>query len=435
MRTTSSTLSVLLVAMVASGVALAAPGESATCRLGLAESMPDGLELTSLPGVRPTHEVLLEMIEASRQTLRIASFYLMLTPEQKKFANHPSTRAGRRVLEAIKAAGKRGVDIEIVVDSSNKRPMGNQEEIEQIRKFARVHKLDMRRTVGRGVQHSKFLVADNQTFYMGSSNFDWRSYAQVKEIGLTGKGCPTLAKDLDKIFRTLTLMVDRDEVPKEEVARIPAQVNMESPMEVQGLRMFMGASPALFFPRELTNRTDDIDGLLHVINSATKSIDISVMQYSPLQDIFGTGQRIYWPIIDEALRRAAIERKVRVRILLSDWTSTKPLDYVWARSLNSIQSSGLKGGGIHVKMFKVPSYDEFQRSVPYSRVKHDKYMVTDKSLYIGTSNWAPDYLECSGGVGVVMEPNGDPTGNGPEIVQTIRETFERDFNSQYANEL
>lgn len=35
------------------------------------------------------------------------------------------------------------------------------------------------------------------------------------------------------------------------------------------------------------------------------------------------------------------------------------------------------------KLFVVPYYSEAQRRIPFCRVNHNKYMVTDKTAYIG----------------------------------------------------
>jgi len=35
------------------------------------------------------------------------------------------------------------------------------------------------------------------------------------------------------------------------------------------------------------------------------------------------------------------------------------------------------------KLFVVPSFTPFQAKIPYGRVNHNKYMVTDKVAYIG----------------------------------------------------
>ena len=45
------------------------------------------------------------------------------------------------------------------------------------------------------------------------------------------------------------------------------------------------------------------------------------------------------------------------------------------------------------KVFKVPAYTDEQREIPFGRVNHNKYMVTDRVAYIGeictTSTWLP----------------------------------------------
>lgn len=35
-------------------------------------------------------------------------------------------------------------------------------------------------------------------------------------------------------------------------------------------------------------------------------------------------------------------------------------------------------------MFVVPAFTETQKKIPFARVNHNKYMVTDKTAYIGT---------------------------------------------------
>ena len=44
----------------------------------------------------------------------------------------------------------------------------------------------------------------------------------------------------------------------------------------------------------------------------------------------------FWPLIDNALRRAAIERGVKVKLLLSNWTSTRPEMEGYLRTLTDL---------------------------------------------------------------------------------------------------
>ena len=38
------------------------------------------------------------------------------------------------------------------------------------------------------------------------------------------------------------------------------------------------------------------------------------------------------------------------------------------------------------KLFEVPAYTEAQKRIPYARVNHNKYMVTDNAAYIGETS-------------------------------------------------
>jgi len=50
-------------------------------------------------------------------------------------------------------------------------------------------------------------------------------------------------------------------------------------------------------------------------------------------------------------------------------------------------------------------------------------MVTEKQVYIGTSNWSADYFLWTAGVSVVW--------SNEKIVHTLKEIFYRDWSSDY----
>ena len=39
------------------------------------------------------------------------------------------------------------------------------------------------------------------------------------------------------------------------------------------------------------------------------------------------------------------------------------------------------------RIFEVPAFTEDQKKIPFARVNHNKYMVTDKTAYIGMCSW------------------------------------------------
>lgn len=85
------------------------------------------------------------------------------------------------------------------------------------------------------------------------------------------------------------------------------------------------------------------------------------------------------------------------------------------------------------KRFIVPATDD-QSKIPFGRVNHNKYMVTDKVAYIGTSNWSGDYFTNTAGVGIIIEePDSfEVIGNNTNIRLELQKIFERDWNSEYA---
>ena len=69
-----------------------------------------------------------------------------------------------------------------------------------------------------------------------------------------------------------------------------------------------------------------------------------------------------------------------------------------------------------VKLFTVPAFTPELAKILFARVNHNKYLVTDKTAYIGTSNWSADYFISTAGIGV----DGD---GGLSVVCTYRAKF------------
>lgn len=82
------------------------------------------------------------------------------------------------------------------------------------------------------------------------------------------------------------------------------------------------------------------------------------------------------------------------------------------------------------RRFIVPT-DEEQQRIPYARVNHNKYMVTDQVAYIGTSNWSGDYFETTAGIGLVLKDSLPQMSN--SIRKDLESVFDRDWNSTYAH--
>lgn len=84
-------------------------------------------------------------------------------------------------------------------------------------------------------------------------------------------------------------------------------------------------------------RTNDIDAILNCIDKAEKFIYISVMDYFPLT--LYTPKTKFWPIIDNALRSAAIDKKITVRLLISWWKHSRTSEDNFLKSLVDLTDS------------------------------------------------------------------------------------------------
>lgn len=108
------------------------------------------------------------------------------------------------------------------------------------------------------------------------------------------------------------------------------------------------------------------------------------------------------------------------------------------------------------RLFLVPA-SAAQARIPFARVNHNKYMVTDKAAYVGergaagrtgwvlgcgfgvhpppqkspagTSNWSGDYFERTAGSALVVAQPGGGAGTFRERLQDV---FERDWGSPYS---
>lgn len=105
------------------------------------------------------------------------------------------------------------------------------------------------------------------------------------------------------------------------------------------------------------------------------------------------------------------------------------------------------------KVFKVPSTRE-QMKIPFARVNHAKYMVTDRVVYIGmlsplrlvpatvidwtevtvsvftgTSNWSENYFTQTAGVGLVVNQTGSEVKTGQRTLQGQAEELFQDRKS------
>ncbi|TRZ00530.1 hypothetical protein DNTS_013759 [Danionella cerebrum] len=278
----------------------------------------------------------------------------------------------------------------------------------------------------RGILHSKFWIIDDKHIYIGSANMDWRALTQVRELGAVIFNSSALASDLLKVFQSYWVMSKSGAAfPEPWPREFETNINEQQPLNIQldgeQSQVYLTASPPVFCP---ASRTRDLDAILSAISGAQEFIHISVMEFYPAFKFFGL--RGFWPELEDALKQSAFNRNVSVCLLVSCGRESDPSVWPFLRSLDALHSPSNKLN-IDLKLFIIPVGN--QSHVPYTRVNHSKFMVTDKVAYVGTSNWSADYFNTTAGVGLVvshdaLRPN--------SFHQWLRDVFLRDWDSKFA---
>ncbi|XP_033977076.1 uncharacterized protein pld7 isoform X1 [Trematomus bernacchii] len=401
---------------------------STDCRVRLVESIPEGLYPYSPPSRRSIADSWLHLLDKANSSVDIAAFYFSLRGSEDPDATDSQ---GRMVFEKLKQLESKGVKLQVAVNAPQ---TSTKDTAELAATGAEVREVDLKAVTG-GIVHTKLLVVDQKHFYLGSANMDWRSLSQVKEVGLWVEDCSCLAQDAFRIFGVYRSIggLNNGSLPPYWPARFSALSSSQNPLHL----MFNGVPAQVYLssaPPQISarGRSDDLSTILSVIDDAHTFIHISVMDYLPLSQ-FSEPLR-YWPAIDSALRSAACTRGVQVRLLVSCWKHSPSAMFPFLQSLLLLNRPPLKCN-VDVKIFTVPSTAK-QMKIPFARVNHAKYMVTDRVVYIGTSNWSEDYFTQTAGVGLVVNQTGSEVKEGQETLQAqAEELFLRDWLSDYARSL
>ncbi|KAI6229560.1 hypothetical protein M3Y95_00543700 [Aphelenchoides besseyi] len=402
-----------------------------SCTLEIVESIPTNLTFHSGPKHKATHTAWSELLQSAEKSVRIAALYWSLRDK----SGYPTAVEGQRIFDQLVETSQRGVKVYIVQNNRSKTfPQDDSAELEA-RGLATVRSMDFVKLFGSGVLHTKFWIIDEKHIYVGSANMDWRSLTEVKELGVVIRDCSCMAIDLHKIFTVYWKVAEENRlIPEPWPLNLRTKFNHEQPLNItfngDQMRTFISSSPA---PLNAKGRDHDLDAIIYVIGQAREYVRVAVMDYIPTTLYMGVERNYYWGLLDSALRGAAYNG-AKVDLLISHWNYSRPEMLGYLRSMLQINSAlpfhvGGKRGQINVRLFTVPTSTE-QQKVDHARVNHNKYFVTEKMAYVGTSNWAADYFITTAGVGVIFE-----TVDSAAIVSEFNSIFERDWTSEYARPL
>ncbi|XP_068173343.1 5'-3' exonuclease PLD3 isoform X1 [Antennarius striatus] len=394
------------------------------CSIVLVESIPEGLEFNSSTTHPSVFQAWLSLMGEARSSIDIASFYWTLTNSDTG-THEPTAVQGEAVLKTL-AELSGTLSVRIAVNTPQASQL--QDDLRLLNDSGADIRMVNVKALTSGVLHTKFWVVDKKHIYIGSANMDWRSLTQVKELGVAVYNCSCLAADLGKIFEAYWFLGESQSIPSPWPVSFSTPYNKDTPLQLPlnntPSSVYLSSSPPSFCA---AGRTSDIQSILSVMEDARSFIYIAVMNYLPTTEF--THPRRYWADIDNQLRRVAFERRIKVRLLISCWGSTQPVMLPFLKSLASLHDPKSKLD-IQVRLFVVPANPR-QKEIPFARVNHNKYMVTDKVAYIGTSNWSGEYFTNTAGSALVVNQTASQSLE-PTVQSQLKAVFERDWNSNYS---
>ncbi|KAK2896286.1 hypothetical protein Q8A67_010774 [Cirrhinus molitorella] len=392
---------------------------SSTCRVELVENIPEDLSITYKDTVSLATG-LRELLDQARRSVEIASPWWALNSTEYE-SKPPQAKQGQILLHQLMSLRSRSVSLRVVSG------LTNSSELKALaQNGADVHYLNMK-ALTKGQLNSSFWVVDRKHMYIGSAGMDWRALSTMKELGIIIYDCSCLVLDLHKIFSLYWQLQYKEFLPSIWSKKLNALYNRDKNLQLHlndaEAQAYISSSPDVFCPKE---RTKDLEAINRVIQGAETFIYISVTNYLPM---LNRSHPKYWSRIDNMLREALILKKsIKVRLLISCWEQTEPLtlNFLWSLKTLCIESVSCS---VEVKFF-IP---QKQNNGYLYGINHNRYMVTDRSVYLGNLNWVGNEFVYNAGVGVVISQWVDQ--NSSTVVERMKAVFERDWHSHYSKTL
>jgi len=376
---TVRSLLLIFATCVASYALASAPGPATQ----LVQSVPAGTDLAD-PALPFAKDVWVDMIRAARTGVDAAEFYV---------TNRPGSTL-EPVLAELEKAGARGVKVRFLLSAK----MLDQDPV-SVARLRRIHGAEVRSfdlaSISKGILHAKYFVVDGREAALGSQNFDWRALEHIHELGVRTSDLRIVAR-LSELFAIDWAFAGSGKLPA-----FPSGPQPAAPSAVE-----LVASPPFLTPKDIRPA---VDALVELIGQAKQSVRVQLLTYSPV-----AGSDRFWPVLDNALRAAAV-RGVKVRLMVSDWV-------LGGRALPHLKSLALIPN-LEVRVVSIPEAGEGH--IPYARTIHSKYLVVDGThLALGTSNWEESYFMDSRNVELLFRDS-------PLAAQAVR-IHDRLWNSRYA---
>uniref|UniRef100_A0A3Q2YTV3 PLD phosphodiesterase domain-containing protein n=1 Tax=Hippocampus comes TaxID=109280 RepID=A0A3Q2YTV3_HIPCM len=370
---------------------------SRDCRAVVVENIPEDVSFSnSTASHLPLSAGLFGLLDRAVRVVEIVSPLWLLNSSEYESSLQPAARQGGLLLSRLQALKSQKIQLKVssgIVDSAELKTLAAH--------GAEVHYVNTT-ALTKGRLHSSFWVVDRRHFYVGSGSMDWRSLATRKELGVLVYNCSCLALDLHRVFNIYWGLQYKDFIPSFWSKRLFAIFNKDSPLEL-------------------------------ALNGTKARAYVSHRGWDESKEWLTRVSTLprYWSRIDGLLREALILRRVRVRLLISCWENTHPLtfNFVWSlRSLCMEQADC----SLEAKFFN----PRVQRDGSLRGINHNRFMVTDRAIYLGNLDWVGNEFTHNAGVGLVIgRPEGVEEEKNSAVVDQLRAAFERDWFSSYARSL
>ncbi|XP_014862479.1 PREDICTED: inactive phospholipase D5-like isoform X1 [Poecilia mexicana] len=390
---------------------------SSNCSIVLVENIPADMWFSDDSAFHlPLSTGLNSLLDKARVDVEIVSPVWLLSPFESNF--YSAAVQGRALLSRLQGLKDKGIQLKISTgdfDSAELKTLADNHDAE-------VHEVNMT-ALTKGFLKSSFWVVDRKHFYIGSASMDWRSLTTRKELGVVVYDCKPLALDLHKIFSLYWGLQHKTFIPTFWSKRLFPFFSKEKPgsllVNQTKVETYISSSPHVFITKD---RSSDLEAISAVIQQARHFIYISTIDYLPLL----LDMQRYWSRIDGLLREALILRKVHIRLLISCWEETHPLTFNFIWSLKSLCMEQANCS-LEAKFFKV------QRDNDLSGMNHNRFMVTDRAVYIGNLDWVGKEFNYNAGAGLVISHPENVAERNSTVVEQLQAVFKRDWFSRYAN--
>ncbi|OFA00620.1 phospholipase D-like domain-containing protein [Duganella phyllosphaerae] len=350
------------------------------------------------PDLRDPVTVWSEMFDSAQKEIVIGQFYAVTKPGT----------AFEKVVERLAAAGARGVKIRFLIDQKGVG-LSEASTLERLKAIPNLELrvMDFSKLTGSGIIHAKYLVVDGKQAFIGSQNFDWRSFEHIHETGLRITDTKMVSEVLavfNQDWRAQGLLAKGGKVPEVNKKVVAADYRQDA---------YLLASPNKYNTRGVG---DSESGLPALLANAKTEVRVQLLDYAPIS--YGpNGTRPYYAVIDNAVRAAA-NRGVKVKLMVSNWNLEMPAQ-AYLKSLAVLPN-------VEIRVVTLPmSSSGF---IPFARVIHSKTMVIDNQVaWVGTSNWSGGYMDASRNFEVVMRNE--------KMAERLAATQEQIWTSPYAQPL